>query len=383
MTVRIYGFMPSIISILAFSFFGASIAQAASRDQAYRMHNRLAGVPPDARTLNQMSALIDQGRAEDAARIAIENPYFYNLSLKKWVNSWTNVDENDDVALNDFTATILGIIRDEIPFDRALYEDILYIGPTGNGVPAYSPTNNNHYLALENQRVDLKANLQRRTLSGVTGIGEAAGITGTRAFGESFYTAGTNRRALRFTFMNFLCTDFEEISDTTRADYRVRQDVDRSPGGDSNVYRNKCAGCHSGMDALAGAYAYYDFRDGRTIYEAGNVQSKYFNNKDTFPDGYQTQGDDWINLWTTGQNKALEWKGASSGNGVKALGRMLTNTEAFPNCMAKKVFTKLCLHEPKSDADLDHIKVLSSQFKNDSYNMKNLFAKTAVTCMGD
>src|SRR5690606_4430014 len=100
-------------------------------------------------------------------------------------------------------------------------------------------------------------------------------------------------------------------------------------------------------------------------------------------DGYQTQGDDWINLWVSGQNKALGWNGESSGNGAKALGKMLSSTEAFPTCMAKKVFTKVCLHEPKSDAEKDHIKVPSSQFKSSSYNMKDLFTKTAVTCMGE
>jgi len=380
---RNYGYLPDIICILISLFLVLETAQASSRDQAYRMHNRIAGVPPSAQVLSQMAALIDQGRAEDAAKIAIENPYFYNLSLKKWISSWTNEDENDDVSLNDFTATLLGIIRDEVPFDRALYDDILYIGPTGNGVPTYSPDNNAHYIALEDQRVDLKANLQKRTLTGVTGIGEAAGVMGTRAFGEAFYTDGTNRRALRFTFTNFLCNDFEALSDTTRADHRVRQDVDRSPGGDSNVYRNKCAGCHAGMDGLAGAYAFYDFQDGRTVYQSGEVQSKYFNNKDTFPDGYKTQGDDWINLWITGQNKAVGWNGESSGNGAKSLGKMLASTEAFPNCMAKRVFTKLCLHEPKSDDEISHVKSLASEFKNSSYNMKNLFTKTAVKCMGD
>jgi len=383
MADRFYGPLSVVTSTLISLLFVFSTAQGSSRDQAYRMHNRIAGVPPSSQVLDQMTNLIDQGRAEEAAKIALENPYFYNLSLKKWVNSWTNADENDDVALNDFTATILGIIRDDIPFDRALYDDILYIGPTGNGVPAYSPENNAHYIALEDQRIDLKANLQKRTLSGVTGIQETAGVMGTRAFGEAFYTDGTNRRALRFTFMNFLCKDFEELSDTTRADYRVRQDVDRSPGGDSNVYRNKCAGCHAGMDGLAGAYAYYNFEDGRTVYTPGEVQSKYFNNKDTFPDGYQTQGDDWINLWVAGQNKSLGWNGEGSGNGAKSLGKMLTSTEAFPTCMAKKVFTKVCLHEPKSDEEKDHIKVLSTQFKNSSYNMKDLFTKTAVTCMGE
>ena len=40
---------------------------------------------------------------------------------------------------------------------------------------------------------------------------------------------------------------------------RIRQDVSRSPGGDSRVFLNSCIGCHSGMDPMAQAFAYYNF----------------------------------------------------------------------------------------------------------------------------
>ena len=47
--------------------------------------------------------------------------------------------------------------------------------------------------------------------------------------------------------------------DTTRPPDRIRQDVARSPGGDSRLFLNNCVGCHSGMDPMAQAFAYYNF----------------------------------------------------------------------------------------------------------------------------
>ena len=63
----------------------------------------------------------------------------------------------------------------------------------------------------------------------------------------------------RFTLLNHLCHDMEQVHDTSRPPDRIRQDVTRSPGGDSSLFLNNCIGCHSGMDPMAQAFAYYDF----------------------------------------------------------------------------------------------------------------------------
>lgn len=356
---------------------------AGPRDQAKRMYDRLTGVPPTEAVLNQMENLIKQNKPEDAARIAIESSYFYNVGLKNWVNTWTNVEQNPDVPLNDFSATVIGTIRDDGAFDRILYDDTIYVGTGVANLPAYSPLNNTHYQTLDTQRADLKTVLQKQTQSTVTGIAETAGIITTRAFGEAYFNMGTNRRALRFLFMNFMCNDFEQLSDTTRPDYRVRQDVERNPGGDSTVYRNKCAGCHAGMDGMAGAFAYYEFKDGRTVYQPGVVQAKYFINSNNFPEGYVTTDDSWINQWAEGPNSKLGWSGNTTGNGARELGQMLAASEAFPKCMAERVFTKVCLRKPAEGADKDAVNALAGNFKEAGFSMKKLFAQTAVTCMGE
>jgi hypothetical protein len=101
----------------------------------------------------------------------------------------------------------------------------------------------------------------------------------TRAAAEAFFIAGTNRAMFRFTLMNHMCMDMEQVLDTTIAPDRIRQDVSRGPGGDSRVFMNNCIGCHAGMDPLAQAFAYYTFDETaqRMVYTPGAVQPKYFN----------------------------------------------------------------------------------------------------------
>ena len=161
--------------------------------------------------------------------------------------------------LNDYTATVIGLIRDDADFRDVLSADVLYVGDTALNLPAYSTTNNQHYEAMEENVVDLQAHLQQTTQSAETGIpaDATAGVLTTRAAAKAFFKDGTNRAMFRFTLINHLCTDLEGVADITRAPDRVRQDVSRSPGGDSRLFHNNCVGCHSGMDPLAQAFAYY------------------------------------------------------------------------------------------------------------------------------
>ncbi len=64
--------------------------------------------------------------------------------------------------------------------------------------------------------------------------------------------------------------------DTSLPSDRIRQDVAASPGGDSRVRLQSCVGCHSHMDPMAGAFAYYDFNEttGAMVYTAGKVNAE-------------------------------------------------------------------------------------------------------------
>ena len=65
-------------------------ALADSRTQARRIHDRIAGVPPSAAVLDQMSTEVAAGRPENAAYVAMENRAFYDVTLKNFAMPWTN-----------------------------------------------------------------------------------------------------------------------------------------------------------------------------------------------------------------------------------------------------------------------------------------------------
>lgn len=379
------------VAVLAIS--GVLVTQVLAGDlerrQAKRMHDRLAGVPPADAVLDAMEAAIVSGNAISAAMMAINDSAFYNVTLKNFATPWTNRDQTVFAPLNDYTATVIGMIRDDEPFNTLLSADLVYTGAPSLPIPAYSMTDNAHYAALEDQGVDLKANLVPVAQSAVSNLPAAAtaGIMTTRAAAEAFFTAGTNRAMFRFTLLNHMCKDLEQVKDTSRSPDRIRQDISRSPGGDSRLYMNSCSGCHSGMDPLAQAYAYYNFNTatGSIEYTPGVVQPKYTINSDTFKYGFVTPDDRWDNYWRHGQNALLGWDPAlpGSGNGAKSLGIELENSDAFASCQVEKVFRAVCLREPGNSADRSEVAAITANFKASNYNMKTVFAETAVYCKGD
>jgi hypothetical protein len=191
---------------------------------------------------------------------------------------------------------------------------------------------------------------------------------------------------VRFTMINYMCDDLNTIMDITRPPDRIRQDPSRSPGGDSRVFLNTCIGCHSGMDALAGAFAYYEYNvsTGQMVYTAGQVQGKYAINTGNFPYGHVTIDDSWINYWRTGPNALLGWNSAlpGSGNGAKSFGQEIENSSQFANCQVQKVFQAMCLRPPSNAADRAQATKITSDFVSSNYNMKTAFAESAVYCMG-
>jgi hypothetical protein len=374
---------------LALGLLAIGVAQAGSREQAKRMHDRIAGVPPTAAVLDQMAAEIAAGMPLSAATIAMQSSAFYNVTLKNFVAPWTNREQSVFVPLNDYTATVIGMVRDDEPFDTVLSADILYSAPGASGVAAYSPSNNDHYDQLEQTGADLKTVLVKQTQSGLNGIPAAAtaGVMTSRAAAQAFFIAGTNRAMFRFTLVNHLCRDMEQMLDTSRPPDRIRQDVSRSPGGDSRIFLNNCIGCHSGMDPMAQSFAYYQYDEtlARLVYTAGQVQPKYFNNSDNFKPGYVTPDDHWDNYWHKGPDQVLGWdiQLPGTGNGAKTMGQELARSDAFAACQVEKVFKTVCFRTPADATDRARVQVIKNDFKAGGYKMKQVFAETAAYCMGD
>ncbi len=387
------------LTTLFLSLAGVS-ASADTRDQAKRIYDRIAGVPPDEATIASMAALLDTGNTQDAVQAALmatDAPEFYNVTLKNFAAPWTNESQSVFVPLNDYTATIIGMVREEMDFREILRADILCIGTAG-GLPPYSQTSNAHFEAIESQGVDMSDPAQFTCVSqsSLTGVPAAAtaGVMTTRAAAKAFFIDGTNRAMFRFTMLNHMCRDLEQVKDITRVPDRIRQDVARSPGGDSRIFMNNCIGCHAGMDPLTGAYAFYDFvydpdadpdgENGRLVYDSSAVASKYFNNDNNFEYGYITTDDSWLNYWREGQNALLGWDTSlpASGNGAKSMGWELANTDAFAQCQVEKVFENVCLKPVEDDADRAQISNMVSSFRASNYNLKQVFAESALYCKG-
>lgn len=395
-----------LVAVLAMSMM--SPAQAGFREQAKRMHDRLAGVPPSNEVLLTMEGMLAAGNDRGAAIEAMNNKNFYNVTLKNFAAPWTNRDRSVFVPLNDYIATVIGMIRDDVPFNTLLSANLTYVGNTG---PAPSSNNNDHYAQLERDNIDLslRANLDGVAQSSVQQIpGPAtAGVITSRAASKAFFIAGTNRAMFRFTMVNHMCNDMEQLHDPKLPPDRIRQDVPRSPGGDSRLFLNNCVGCHTGMDPMTQAFAYYNYvpvgdtEAGALVYSAagpgpgGVVQDKYFNNDLNFPQGYRTPDDRWDNYWRgewlvdeqrfrTGLNNYLGFNSQlpGFGNGAKSLGEEIGNSRAFAACQVKKVFRSVCLREPDLP-DQGMVGTLTTEFMTSlNYSMKEVFAQTAAYCKG-
>lgn len=405
-----------LMSLIALS----SQLLAGSREQALQIHNRVAGVPPSEAVLIQMAQLIDANNVSGAVDLAMQNESFYSVTLKNMATPWTNRERTVFAPLNDYSATVIGMVRDDLDFRTLLYGNILY---TVSGVsPAYSNNNNDHYIQAESQHVSLKANLvgplQGQTQSQINGLPATAvsGVITSRAASRAFFIDGTNRAMFRFTLMNHLCRDLEQVHDVTRVPDLIRQDVSRSPGGDSRVFLNNCMGCHAGMDPLAKSYAYYDFEyqkpgpdenlteeqltqrkdAGSLHYNTSNeinskgedtgsfVESKYLQNSSTFKPGYVTTNEDWVNYWRKGINMHLGWDTSlpGSGTGASSMNKELAHSHAFAACQVQKVFENVCLRTAASSTDLSKLDEFTTNFANSGYKLKQVFRDTADYCKG-
>jgi hypothetical protein len=380
----------------ALALIGANaFAAGPNADQATRMYNRIAGVPPTAAELAQMTAAADP---VTAALIATQDPAFYSNTIRNMAAPWTNRDQSVFVPLNDYTATVVGMVRDNVPFNTLLSADLVYIADSAAGVPAYSPSNNNMYQTMDDNNVDLKAHLVTSTQSALTGIPAAAtaGVMTTRAGANAFFMDGTNRRMFRFTMLNHLCNDLQTVMDITRPPDRIRQDVARSPGGVSTLFLTNCVGCHSGMDPMAQAFAYYQYNytvasdptgalAGQLVYTAGQVQPKYHINNTNFPQGFSTADDGWANRWRAGPNQILGWSATlpGSGNGAKSLGQELESSATFTSCQVTRVFKDVCLRAPNTTADFSQVGAMITSFQSHNYSLRQPFAEAAAYCMGN
>ncbi|MGD8809506.1 MAG: hypothetical protein PVG24_07860 [Gammaproteobacteria bacterium] len=310
--------------VLASSLALTATAAAGPHEQAQRIHERLAGIPPDSDVLDSMQARLESGDAAGAAMQAMENPEFYNTTVRRLAAPWTDREFSAYGDLNDATATVIGVIRDDLPFDQVLYEDIVYVGgPEATGVP-YAQEDNEHYLDLQSNVVDLSdpANLVRRRQSALPGstmnASEPAGILTSQGFAEAFLTGRAARSPLSFVTINFICID----------------PVD--------------AGDDPGFAAL----------------QAGTAGARIGTRLPAF-------------------DESVSGPDALGGSDLRSFGLALARTRAFSECQVERVFRQVCYREPEGTADLRAVERITDMFEHSNRSMKRVYAHTAAYCLAE
>lgn len=380
----------ALCALALFSLLGTSSASAQTAptpaQQAVLLYTRITGVPPTGSVLTQVQSMATSSNFTGVAALALQQPQFYNVTLRNIFAAESNRDNSVFVPLNDYIVTAIGMVHDDVPYNTALTADILY---TLKGVsPAASASNNNHYQAADTAVVDISSNLvatQQTTAYGYPAAA-VAGLITTRAGAIQHFDAGTNRRGYNLNIINQTCHQMEQVMDTSLPSDRIRQDVAASPGGDSRVRLQSCVGCHSHMDPMAGAFAYYDFNEtsGAMVYTAGKVQAKYFINATNNPYGYVTTDDSWESRIRLGGADANIFMFDSTlpgkGNGAAAFGTEIAHSGAFATCQVTKAFKAVCMRAPSSPKDGTEITTLTASFKASNYHLKQVFADAALYC---
>jgi hypothetical protein len=80
----------------------------------------------------------------------------------------------------------------------------------------------------------------------------------------------------------------------------------------------------------------------------------------------------------------LGWSASlpGSGHGAKSLGQELAASSTFAQCQVQKVFKAVCFRTPQDQADRTQIATMVSTFTAGGYKLKQVFAESAVYCMG-
>ena len=412
------------ILLLALVLSAATSHAADPRDQAAWMLNRLTGVrnPGDSVVIDQMAALIKDGKPRDAAAIATGQQQFLTVTVREMAAKMSTREETVREPLNDFVASFIGVTRDDSDARELLFGDFFY-----RADPAKAPgvgqvvvrdllTSNNHYEQLEQMNLNwadalVRVGGQQIANSDQSAIPspDPAGILTSHAFLGAHAIAGTNRRLVEYSFREFMCTPLVGWADTSAPDLRIGRDIDRQPGGDPVKFQTTCKGCHTGMDGFRGAFAKYDYvdnvgggdRKGAIIHAANGGGGNYRPNLDQrgvmykmnrdnviqYAGGYVSTDDSFMNNATRGANGTMfGWRGyapdssalATRTSGVHAYGRLLANSQQFGRCMAKRAFDVVCKHDLDDSVADALYESLRLDFENNGYSMKKLFQAVAV-----
>lgn len=385
---------------------GFPLNDSTAQRVAQFLHLRLTGLrasPTDSTIVSMVSAL-KRGEKIKAAEIATNATSFIDITVRDFASKMSTREGITVSPLNDFIATIMGTVRDNRPATQLLNGDQIYVlNSSLNDAAILSAVlrSNSHYEANDNltttiadKLVPIKQSMTNPAGTARMDHADPAGLLTTRNFMETHVFQGTNRRVVEYAFKVFLCTPIDAWASTTNPDSHVGRDIGREP---VEEYNNKCKGCHTGMDALRPAAAYYDFnqisaatREGFVEYRKSFTTSadhtaasgststfvvpKYRRGAEIFPGGFVVTDNRWVNY---ADQNLFGWNGNTTGTGMKDFGAMIANSEGFSRCMAKRIFKTVCGEDIETN-NAGLVDKLANQFKKSSYNLRTLFVQSAL-----
>jgi hypothetical protein len=361
---------------------------AGMSDYGKRLFQRLAGAPLLAKDprFGAYTQLIAKGDLKGAAAIATADDGFYNATLRDWAAVMANKDGTPLIDLDDFQATMIGVTRDDLDARTLLTGNYTYVANTAAGISPPTLADNDHYKAIGDQQLNLRTTLvkQEPQWPGTTPTMESAGLLTSRSWGKMYFSAGTNRRSVAFSMQIFLCSPIATWRNVAIDDYHVRRDVNRVPGGDPRTFQTTCRGCHGPMDAFGGAFAHFDYDVNATQLNylgPTTVAPKYNQNANTYPDGWVTTDDSWVNMLA--DNPQFGWRSPATGNGINSFGDLLSHSEQFGRCMVTRAFKEVCRRNV-SNSEQALVQTLATQFETEGYHLKSMFEEVAISpeCLG-
>ena len=391
--------------------------------RAQEMFNRLTGakISVEDQRIVDMAAKLAGEDPVGAAAIATDDPRFLNITVRDFASKMSVRAETINTPLNDFTATVVGFVRDNLSAQGLLTTNKFYMAtipseaPVGSSLVDDVLRSNNHYQALDLGRYDLGKVLHpavQQVLDTRNGTIKAvdnpspAGLLTTRQWMSEHAIAGTNRRMVEYAFREFLCSPMETVADNTGPDNVIGRDVDRFPGGSHSKFTSTCRACHTIMDGFRPAFARWTFSNGFAKHAfvvpaiamnanedtsmgmimdptVPNVTYKLNKNETVFPDGRVTTDDKWVNDARYGSNLQNFKFVKLSGQGPNEFGQMIVQSPKFPRCMANRVFSQLCKRDIES-TDNTFLDNAAADFVKGNYNLRSLFQKivTGRECLG-
>lgn len=277
---------------------------------AKKLYERMTGVKVSAKKpeVKAVADLLAKGKQREAAAYITKTSDFLNVQIKNLSLRLSNKDESVKVGFNDFSALIVGVIRDNKDFREILTADYYYDvkGVADADDQRTRFFNQNNYVLAETNLLDLTKALvfqprqkmvlwsydtpytasQKPAMNGVIKLEdnpEPSGVLTTRTFAERNLSGGSNRRAVEFSLKQFLCVSMAEAADSSASDQYVGRDVERFPAGDYNKYLTSCKSCHAVMDGMRPAFAkvdYVNFQNSTTTGNYSHMHGDFFSKND-------------------------------------------------------------------------------------------------------